>query len=187
MGGRRALPFALGKVIILEQVSDAIRARVLSLFAGEAQRLIGIRGEICIRVTDNRELQRLNLRFRRKNKPTDVLSFPSNSNKIAGDIAISAEIAAANAAELGHSIETELKILIVHGLLHLAGFDHKSDKGEMRSRETLLRRKFGLPLGLIERAQGKQAIPAGSPLGPGHHRARRNSSRSLLKGRGRRS
>ena len=76
---------------------------------------------------------------------------PRRVRRLAGDIAISAEIAAANAAELGHSAETELKILILHGLLHLAGYDHENDKGEMRAYEARLQKQFGLPTGLIER------------------------------------
>ena len=87
-----------------------------------------LRGDVSIRITSSREMRELNRRFRKKNKPTDVLSFPSNLPKWAGDIAISAEIAASNAAELGHSTETELKILILHGLLHLAGYDHETDR-----------------------------------------------------------
>ena len=104
-------------------------------------------------------MQKLNRRFRGKNEATDVLSFelPSTKAKMAGDVAISAEIAAANATELGHSVETELQILILHGLLHLAGYDHESDNGEMRVREADLRRKLKLPVGLIERAQAKFA------------------------------
>ena len=117
-------------------------------------------------------MQELNRRFRGKNRPTDVLSFPSETPKLAGDIAISAEIAAANAAEMGHSPQTELKVLILHGLLHLAGYDHETDDGEMRTRETTLRRRLGLPVGLIERAHAslrkrtprrkRSATPAGS-------------------------
>jgi probable rRNA maturation factor len=95
----------------------------------------------------------MNRLYRRKNEPTDVLSFPSQSPKLIGDIAISGEIAAASAAELGHPAETELKILILHGLLHLAGYDHETDKGEMRAYESRLRQQFGLPTGLIERVQ----------------------------------
>jgi probable rRNA maturation factor len=141
----------LKKVIILEQASDGVRARALSLFAARAKRTIGIPGEVNVLITGSHELQELNLRFRRAKKPTDVLSFPSGSGQAAGDIAISAEIAAVSAAQLGHSTETELKILILHGLLHLAGYDHESDRGEMHSIETSLRREFGLPDGLIER------------------------------------
>jgi probable rRNA maturation factor len=97
----------------------------------------------------------LNHRFRGKNRGTDVLSFPSQFPGVAGDIAISLEIAADNAAELGHDLATEVKTLILHGMLHLAGYDHEIDDGEMRAREASLRQKFKLPSGLIERARGR--------------------------------
>ena len=103
-------------------------------------------------VTGNREIQKLNKEFRKKNKPTDVISFPSEVNGVAGDIAISAEIAQANARKLGHDAAAELKILILHGMLHLAGFDHEVDAGEMARKEARLRKQFRLPVGLIERA-----------------------------------
>ena len=123
------------------------------------QRELGIAGEVNIGVTSNREMQALNRRFRRKNKPTDVLSFPSATPGVAGDIAISLEIAAENAAELGHPLATEVKILILHGMLHLAGYDHEIDNGEMHKREAALRQKLKLPVGLIERMQGPAAVP----------------------------
>ena len=77
-----------------------------------------------------------------------------------GDIAIAREIAADNASVLGHSVTTELKILILHGLLHLAGFDHESDSGEMTARESQLRRELGLPFGLIERTEARSTEEA---------------------------
>lgn len=117
-------------------------------------------GEVNICITSNREMQALNRRFRKKNKATDVLSFPSEAKGVAGDIAISLEIAAANAAELRHSLATEVKILIVHGMLHLAGYDHESDNGEMQAREASLREKLKLPVGLIERTQQAPAKAA---------------------------
>ncbi|MDR3747274.1 MAG: rRNA maturation RNase YbeY [Acidobacteriota bacterium] len=140
-------------MIVLQQSETEISERALSLFAGKAQRAIGLEGEVNVRITSSRELQELNRRFRGKDKPTDVLSFPSGMPKVAGDIAISREIAAAKAAEIGHPMETELKVLILHGLLHLAGYDHEADNGEMLLREIALRRKLSLPVGLIERAQ----------------------------------
>ncbi len=156
--GSIALPFVLDtNVIILEHDDNEIRGRALSLFAGRARRAVGLRGEVDIRITSNTEMQALNRRFRKKNKSTDVLSFPSDIPGVAGDIAISAEIAAANAGELGHSTETEVKILVLHGMLHLAGFDHESDEGEMRARESSLRLKLGLPVGLIERTHAAPA------------------------------
>ena len=71
--------------------------------------------------------------------------------RIAGDVAISADIAAANARRLGHSAGEEIKILVLHGVLHLAGFDHETDDGKMARKEVRLRKALGLPAGLIER------------------------------------
>jgi probable rRNA maturation factor len=118
---------------------------------------VGLDGEVTILITSSDKIRELNRRYRGKNNATDVLSFalPSKRAKMVGDLAISAEIAAANAAQLGHSTETELKILMLHGLLHLAGYDHETDNGEMRAREMELRLQLKLPVGLIERAQAK--------------------------------
>ncbi len=131
-----------------------VNERALARFAAKAQRAVGLRGEVGVCITNSDDLRCLNRQYRRTDKPTDVLSFEplSWADKNAGDLAISAEIAAANAAQLGHSTETELKILILHGMLHLAGYDHETDDGEMQSREMALRREFKLPVGLIERA-----------------------------------
>ena len=148
---------SLSKVTRKPLASKATSAETLSRFATRVQRALGIAGEVNIAITTNREMQTLNRRFRKKNKATDVLSFPSESPGIAGDIAISLEFAAENAAELGHSLATEVEILVLHGMLHLAGFDHEIDEGEMHERETALRQKFKLPVGLIERMQGPVA------------------------------
>lgn len=135
-------------------------AEALSRFATRVQRALGIAGEVNISVTSDDEMQALNRRYRKKNKPTDVLSFPSTMPGIAGDIAVSLQIAAVNAKGLGHSLAEEVKILILHGMLHLAGFDHEIDDGEMRRRESELRAKFALPVGLIERSR---AVAATAP------------------------
>lgn len=129
----------------------------MALFAGKAQRAVGLSGEVTIFITTSDELRQMNRQYRNKDEATDVLSFELRSTraKSVGDLAISAEIAAENAAELGHSTETELKILILHGLLHLAGYDHETDGGEMRAREAELRLHLKLPVGLIERAHGR--------------------------------
>jgi probable rRNA maturation factor len=93
------------------------------------------------------------------NKTTDVLSFPSSSlegaraRPVAGEIAICAEIARENAESLGHPVANEVKILALHGILHLAGFDHERDKGEMARKEARLRRELKLEAGLIERTE----------------------------------
>ena len=68
-------------------------------------------------------------------------------------MAISLDRASAQAKELGHSLDEELRILMLHGALHLCGMDHETDSGEMRRAETRWRKRFGLALGLIERAQ----------------------------------
>lgn len=110
-------------------------------------------------LTTDAALHRLNRRFRGKNKPTDVLSFPANplqiakpAERVAGDVAISVETARRQSAACGHSLATEIKVLILHGLLHLAGYDHEIDAGRMALREQILRARFRLPQGLIERA-----------------------------------
>ena len=160
-------------MILLAHDADGARERALSLFAGRARRALQIPTDVCVLITSNAEVRELNRRHRRKDKPTDVLSFPAGRPEFAGDIAISAEIAAANAVERGHSIETELKILILHGLLHLAGYDHENDRGEMEARELALRQEFKLPVGLIERTQSGSVKPQARPSG----RARRKASR----------
>ena len=152
-------------MILLAHDADGVRERALSVFAGRARRALQIPAEVCVLITSNAEVRELNRRHRRKDKPTDVLSFPSSRPEFAGDIAISAEIAAANAAERGHSVEIELKILILHGLLHLAGYDHENDDGEMEARELALRQEFKLPLGLIERTRSGRLTPQARPSG----------------------
>jgi probable rRNA maturation factor len=114
-------------------------------FTGLACEILPGQGVTCL-IASDAELQELNRKFRGKNYPTDVLSFPPE------DVAISYERAAAQAAELRHGVEAELRILMLHGLLHLAGMDHETDGGAMRHTEARWRKKLGLPSGLIERA-----------------------------------
>ena len=124
---------------------------------GRAQKAIGLRGQVSVLLTSNREMRQLNRCFRGKDKPTDVISFPAAdavSHKIAGDLAISVDIAAANAKSFGHTANEEVRVLILHGLLHLAGYDHETDKGEMARKEDRLREKLGLPSNLIARTEG---------------------------------
>lgn len=108
-------------------------------------------------VTGDAELRRLNRDFLSKDYATDVLSFPAaDPSDGIGDLAISLGRARAQARECDHSLEIEVEILMLHGVLHLLGMDHESDSGRMRRAETKWRKAFGLPTGLIERA-GKQA------------------------------
>lgn len=141
-------------------------------FLRRARRAVPVAGQVSVLLTSDSALQRLNGKFRGKNHTTDVLSFPalgmpaqnSISSKrssprtshpaVAGDLAISLDAAARQAAQFGHPLMTELKILMLHGLLHLAGYDHESDAGEMASREEQLRRRFRLPIALIARSVG---------------------------------
>ena len=92
----------------------------------------------------------LNQTFRKKHGPTDVLSFPANGPRPAqaaeyiGDIAISPETARRNARRFSRSLPVEMRILILHGMIHLAGFDHESDHGEMDRLERRLRKRLGV-------------------------------------------
>ena len=154
-------------VIFRKSVPD-LSEMALARFVVRARRAAGLQGSVTVLVTGSRELQALNSRFRGKDKPTDVLSFapiPGLVNGLAGDIAISAEIAAQNARHLGHSPAQEIKILALHGILHLAGYDHESDQGRMARKEVRLRKSLGLPSGLIER-NGLRASPGCSGKEP---------------------
>jgi len=127
----------------------SVSAAQLQRFARRAQKLAEVQGEVDILVATNKRLRDLNRLFRRKDKATDVLSFPRPSG---GDIAISAQIAFENAQRYGHSLASELKILVLHGMLHLAGYDHESDNGRMARAESRLRSQLKLPASLIDRA-----------------------------------
>jgi probable rRNA maturation factor len=130
--------------------------RDLNRFLASVKQALGLTGDCSVLLTGDERVRKLNRQFRGMDKATDVLSFPVSSEDPSGghggDLAISLEIAAAQANEHGHPLQTEVKILILHGLLHLAGFDHERDRGQMRRRETILRKQFDLPAGLVERA-----------------------------------
>ncbi|MGA7522329.1 MAG: rRNA maturation RNase YbeY [Acidobacteriaceae bacterium] len=145
-----------------------LRLRTLSGFLESAAAAAKLRGEVSVLLTGDVQIRRLNRQFRHKDKPTDVLSFPApelpGNQTLAGDLAISVETAARQADDLGHPLAVELQILVLHGLLHLAGYDHEQDSGQMARREAILRRRLGLDHGLIERAA------AGSPVRPSRRR-----------------
>jgi probable rRNA maturation factor len=109
--------------------------------------------DIELLIVDDKTIQELNKNFRAKNKPTDVLSFPLEENKYApiGSIVISSQTAQKAAEKFGHSLEEEITLLFIHGLLHLLGFDHETDNGEMRAKEQEIIKKFNLPPSLIVR------------------------------------
>ncbi len=130
--------------------------RTLSRFLSDAQAAVRLRGMVSVLLTSDKAIKRLNRTFRGKNKATDVLSFPAGEasrHAVAGDLAISIPTARKQAAEQGHTLAVEVKVLMLHGLLHLAGYDHESDSGKMARRERLLRTRLGLPQGLIERSE----------------------------------
>ena len=142
-------------MIILRRRVAGLSEATLARFVKRACTILGMRGDVNVLITGSRELRDLNSRFRKKNLATDVLSFPpmpSLRHDFAGDVAISAEIANRNARRLGHSAAQEIKILTLHGILHLAGFDHDHDAGRMARQEDHLRTMFSLPHGLIERS-----------------------------------
>ncbi len=127
----------------------ALRQFGRSLFS----RVTSNRAFTCL-ITDDQELHRLNRQFLRHDYPTDVLSFPSADESAGlGEIAISAERAAAQACESGHDRIREICILMLHGVLHLTGMDHVSDQGEMARAEEKWRAEFGLPASVIARAR----------------------------------
>jgi probable rRNA maturation factor len=142
----------------------------LARFLNRARAAVGIKGEVHVLLADDATLKRLNKTFRGKNKATDVLSFPAgdasvgdssvlagNGSGVAGDLAISLETAARQAEQFGHSLRDEVRVLLLHGVLHLAGFDHEADAGEMAAREAELRRELRVTTSLIARVSGPVA------------------------------
>ena len=143
--------------------ATALSTPTLTRFLNRARTSVGVRGQVDVLLANDPTLRHLNKTFRGKNKPTDVLSFPAPTTfaqKHAGDLAISIETAARQAATHGHPLPDEVKILILHGLLHLSGEDHETDNGEMAAREATLRRELRLPATLIERTS---ASPSKKP------------------------
>jgi probable rRNA maturation factor len=143
--------------------ASALGKRDLNRFLACATKALGLTGEFSVLLTGDERLRALNLQFRGKDKPTDVLSFPAlpqapnrgQDSGQGGDLAISLETASVQATAYGHTLQMEVKILILHGLLHLAGYDHERDQGQMRRRETRLRKQFALPAGLVERSKAE--------------------------------
>ncbi len=150
--------------MILERRVVGISQSSLERFVTRARRAVGLRGIVNVCVTSSAAMRSLNSRFRGMNKATDILSFPSAKSsassvratrEFAGELAISAEIAVQNSVRLGHSAAQEVKVLVLHGILHLAGLDHERDNGEMAREEAKLRRSLKLPTSLTERGAGQ--------------------------------
>lgn len=129
--------------------------RILRQFARKLQRRVAGGSAFTCLITNDNELRRLNREFLGRDYATDVLSFPGvPAHGALGDIAVSIERAEAQAQEFGHCRLDELRILMLHGLLHLNGMDHERDDGEMERAERRYRAEFNLPLTLIARASG---------------------------------
>jgi len=112
--------------------------------------------EIELIITNNTEIAEINHLHRDINSPTDVLSFPYEDMPMTplGSIVISQEFIQTKAEELGHTDMNEMSLLFIHGLLHLLGYDHEIDNGEMRAKEQQIIESFKLPTSLIVRTQG---------------------------------
>jgi probable rRNA maturation factor len=154
-------------MIVNRQRRIALAVRPLSCFLARAQRELGFpESGVTVRLISDSAMARLNRRFRGKSGPTDVLSFPAKAirprrslprqakhgdstgaaQEYVGDIALSPETARRNARRFSRSLPEELRILVLHGLIHLAGFDHETDEGQMERLERRLRRRLGLEL-----------------------------------------
>ena len=165
-------------MVIVHKAVEGVSGTMLARFLNRGRRILKLDGQVTLLLASSAHLRRLNREFRGQDYATDVLSFPSEIPPqqrqkrrsretragYAGDIAISADIARRNGRLLGHGVAIEIKTLILHGLLHLAGYDHESDNGRMARKEVLLRRTLGLPEGLIERANSERA--KGKPARP---------------------
>jgi probable rRNA maturation factor len=186
-------------LVIIHKAVEGVSGTMLARFLNRGRRILKLDGEVTLLLASSVQLRRLNRKFRGQDYATDVLSFPSEIPHqrqkrpspgpragYVGDIAISADMARQNGRRLGHGVAVEIKTLILHGLLHLVGYDHESDNGRMARREVRLRGALGLPEGLIERsnpdhsgrAKGKPARPASAAAkaetGGGKLRVRRS-------------
>ena len=163
MPGRRRQPPGLDVVAVSRQRRKRVDlARLTSVLRAAAEAL-RVRGEVALVVANDRVLHDLNRRYRGKDRPTDVLSFPGPCHEHAGgkgadrrdacaacvgqspslgDIVISVETAAANAKERGRTLPQELDVLALHGFLHVLGYDHETDDGTMDRLERRLRRRL---------------------------------------------
>ena len=163
------MPSLEGSSVRFRRVPASLRRAGVERFARRLQKEVAKGRAFDILIAGDAELRRLNRDFRGQDYATDVLSFPtgqalpngrlpseprpSGSDVFLGDIAISLGRARAQAREFGHSIEQEIQILMLHGVLHLCGHDHESDSGAMARAEKRWRASLGLPNGLIERVR----------------------------------
>ena len=123
------------------------------------------RGRVTVALITDQRMRQLNATYRKKDQATDVLSFPAlGPGALAlgadlGDLAIAIGVAKRQARDYGHDLATEVRILALHGLLHLLGYDHEADQGQMRRLEERLRQRARLPAGLIARTPRGRTLP----------------------------
>ena len=150
-----------GSTVTFRRVPATLKRRPIEKFAATLEHEVAKGKPFDCLITGDAEFRRLNRDFRGKDYATDVLSFPSADPRLPGpapdpnlgDLAISLARARAQARSYGHSVEDEIRILMLHGVLHLLGYDHESDNGRMARAEKQWRARLGLPNGLIERVQ----------------------------------
>ena len=136
-------PPGLSVVLLNRQRRRRIGEARLKRVLGGAARAMGVTGEVAVVLTGDRVVRALNARYRGKDKPTDVLSFPGKGgHEGIGDIVISVETAERNARGLGRTLPQELDVLTLHGFLHCLGYDHETDDGAMDRLEGRLRRRL---------------------------------------------
>jgi probable rRNA maturation factor len=152
-----------GSSITFRRTPAGVRPRALARFLRKLEVEVARGREFHVLITGDAELRRLNRAFRGKDAATDVLSFPAgpgippagagHARPALGDMAISGVRARSQARAYGHTTEEEIRILILHGVLHLLGMDHETDGGRMARAERRWRREYKLPDGLIERVR----------------------------------
>jgi len=156
------VPRAVRGVAAIENHQRVVRVQVrpLELFLQRAKDELGLQGDcVAVRLVRDGEMARLNGKYRGAKRTTDVLSFPDEEKRkpelrgnpkrrhrgaFLGDIAISPVVARRNARALRRTLPEELQVLILHGVLHLLGYDHEADRGEMERVEMRLRRRLGI-------------------------------------------
>ncbi|MBI3932508.1 MAG: rRNA maturation RNase YbeY [Acidobacteria bacterium] len=133
----------LSVVLLNRQRRRGVDARRLRRVLESAASALGVSGEVALVLTGDRPVRTLNARYRGKDQPTDVLSFPGEGGEAGlGDIIVSVETAARNARGLGRTLQQELDVLALHGFLHVLGYDHETDDGAMDRLERRLRRRL---------------------------------------------
>ena len=147
---RRAAGRARLAVTVLAPDGASLSSRGLGTWLARAAPATA-KGDVTVALVSDARMRTLNRSYRNKDYATDVLAFRSGEDGCLGDIVIATGVASRQADEIGHPVTTELRVLALHGLLHLLGYDHETDEGEMGRVEARLRKKAGLKQGLIAR------------------------------------